>query len=220
LSLADPIVELAGASSAARHEARYEALRRAYRVFPIFGALFLILALFVAEDLAADAEAGIGGLHMILEGISLGIAILGIGVAGRQFWCALRRADKLAGDLQRTRADADRWRSEAEGLLSKLGSALDQQFDSWGLTDAERGIAVLILKGLSYKEIASVRGTAERTVRHQALAIFRKAGLAGRAEMAAHFLESMLRQARRDDDEDRERDPAEVTPIPRERAQA
>lgn len=183
---------------------RGEALRRAYRIFPTFGALFLVVALLVAEDLAADAEAGIGGLHMILEAISLGVAILGVVVAARQLWCALRRADQLQGDLQRTRADVDRWRGEAEALLSRLGVCLDQQFDAWGLTDAEREIAILILRGLSYKEIGNARGTAERTVRHQALAIFRKAGLAGRAEMAAFFLESMLGPARRAAEEEPE----------------
>lgn len=203
-----------GASGNSRYE---EALRRAYRIFPIFGALFLIMALFVAEDLAADAEAGIGGLHMVLEALSLVIALLGVGAAAYQFYCALRRADQLQRDLQQTRADAHRWRGEAEALLKRLGSALDQQFDAWGLSEAEREIAVLILKGLSYKEIASVRGTAERTVRHQALAIFRKAGVAGRAEMAAYFLESMLGQARRDDDDERV---AQLSVLPGGRAQA
>jgi DNA-binding CsgD family transcriptional regulator len=199
---------------------RDDAIRRAYRTFPIFGALFLILALFVAEDLAADAEAGIGGLHMALEGVSLVVALLGVGVAARQFYGALRRADELQGDLVRTRADVDRWRSEAQALLGRLGCALDQRFDSWGLSDAEREIAVLILKGLSYKEIAGARGTAERTVRHQALAIFRKAGLTGRAEMAAHFLESMLTPARRAEEETTDRAGGAVSTLPVARAQA
>jgi DNA-binding CsgD family transcriptional regulator len=204
-----------------RGERRNEAIRRAYRIFPVFGALFLILALFVAEDLAADAEAGIGGLHMFLEEISLVVALAGVGVAARQFYGALRRADELAGDLQRTRADVDRWRREAEALLGRLGCALDQKFDGWGLTDAEREIAVLVLKGLSYKEIASARGTAERTVRHQALAVYRKAGLTGRAEMAAHFLESMLTPVHKADDEERERPEAtRVRVLPAARLQA
>jgi DNA-binding CsgD family transcriptional regulator len=190
---------LPGASDASRKEA----LRRAaFRVFPTFGGLFLVVALFVAGDLAADAAAGLGGLHMTLEAISLGVALLGAVVAARQLYCALRRADELQCDLLRTRADVHRWRREAEALLARLGMALDQQFDAWDLTDAEREISMLILKGLSYKEIASARGTAERTVRHQALGIFRKAGLAGRAEMAAFFLESMLRSARRPEEDE------------------
>jgi DNA-binding CsgD family transcriptional regulator len=42
------------------------------------------------------------------------------------------------------------------------------------------------------KEIADARGTAERTARQQALAVYRKAGLGGRAELSAFFLEDLL----------------------------
>ena len=40
--------------------------------------------------------------------------------------------------------------------------------------------------------MAETRQTSERTVRQQALAVYRKAGLAGRAELAAFFLEDIL----------------------------
>jgi DNA-binding NarL/FixJ family response regulator len=61
------------------------------------------------------------------------------------------------------------------------------------LSAEQRAVFVLrAVEGLSYKEIAEARTTAEHTVRNQALAIFRKAGLAGRAEMAAFFIEDLL----------------------------
>ena len=49
-----------------------------------------------------------------------------------------------------------------------------------------------MLKGLSHKEIARLRLTSETTVRQQAAAIYRKSGLASRAELAAFFLEDLL----------------------------
>ena len=70
--------------------------------------------------------------------------------------------------------------------------AIDAQFDRWALSSAEREVALLLLKGLSHKEIAPLRGCSERTVRHQARAVYRKAGLAGRIELAAFFLEDLL----------------------------
>lgn len=70
--------------------------------------------------------------------------------------------------------------------------AIDRQFERWGLFAAEREVALLLLKGLSHKEVASARETSERTVRQQALAVYRKAGLSGRAELAAFFLEDLL----------------------------
>ena len=77
-------------------------------------------------------------------------------------------------------------------MLRGLGAAIDAQFDRWGLSSAEREIALLLLKGLSHKEIAVVRQTSEKTVRQQSLAVYRKAGLSGRAELSAFFLEDLL----------------------------
>ena len=57
---------------------------------------------------------------------------------------------------------------------------------------AEREVALLILKGLRHKEIASARNTTERTVRQQALGVYKKAGLDGRTDLAAFFLEDFL----------------------------
>lgn len=47
----------------------------------------------------------------------------------------------------------------------------------------------MLLKGLSFKEIAVVRDTVEKTVRQQASALYRKSGLSGRHELAAWFIE-------------------------------
>jgi len=53
-------------------------------------------------------------------------------------------------------------------------------------------VALLLLEGLSLREIATMRETSERTVRQQSLAIDRKAGLTGRAELSAFSLEDLL----------------------------
>ena len=67
-------------------------------------------------------------------------------------------------------------------------------FEAWKLTAAERDIAELMLEGLRYKQIAGKRGTSERTVRQQAQIILKKAGLDGRADLAAHFLHRKSRR--------------------------
>ncbi len=97
-----------------------------------------------------------------------------------------------SGQAFASQAEVERWRNEAHEALQGLGAAIEKQCDRWALTDAERAVAMLLLKGLSMKEIADARGTAERTTRQQALAVYRKAGLAGRAELAAFFLEDLL----------------------------
>ena len=66
------------------------------------------------------------------------------------------------------------------------------QFDLWGFSKSEQEIALLLLKGLSFKEIASIRNRQEKTVRQQASAIYRKSGVMGRYEFSAWFFEDML----------------------------
>jgi len=66
------------------------------------------------------------------------------------------------------------------------------QFSEWKLSPSEKEVALLMLKGLSLKEIASCRTTHEKTVRKQASAIYEKSKLGGRHELSAWFFEDML----------------------------
>ncbi|MBL7372644.1 hypothetical protein INQ23_25325, partial [Escherichia coli] len=60
------------------------------------------------------------------------------------------------------------------------------------LSHAEADIAWFMLRGLPLREIAALRGTSERTVRQQAQAIYRKAGLEGRSDLAGRVLERFI----------------------------
>ena len=98
----------------------------------------------------------------------------------------------LVRDLDAARIQGRQWRDETRSLLKGLGEAIDRQFLTWKLTQAERDVGLLILKGLSLKEIAAARVTSERTIRAQARSIYAKAGLSGRAALSAFFLEDLL----------------------------
>jgi len=95
-------------------------------------------------------------------------------------------------DLEIARVQGQRWRSESRTLLNGLGDAIAAQFTRWNLTEAEREVALLLLKGLSSKEVAAVRAASERTVREQARSVYAKAGVTGRAGLSAFFLEDLL----------------------------
>jgi DNA-binding NarL/FixJ family response regulator len=86
----------------------------------------------------------------------------------------------------------ERFRQDAQEALRGLGEAIDRQFMRWGLTAAEREVGLLMLKGLSHKEVAAARSTTEITIRQQALSIYRKSGLRNRSELSAFFLEDLL----------------------------
>ena len=74
----------------------------------------------------------------------------------------------------------------------ELALVLKDQFEIWNLTQSEREVAMLLLKGLSFKEIASVRDTMEKTVRQQASAIYKKSSVSGRHAFSAWFIEDLL----------------------------
>ena len=98
----------------------------------------------------------------------------------------------MSVDLAVARQAAERFRNEARDALRGLGEAIDRQFSRWQLSPAEREVGLLLLKGLSHKEVAAARSTSETTIRQQALAIYRKSGLHNRAELSAFFLEDLL----------------------------
>lgn len=162
-------------------------------------ALLLGVVVLVATDLLGDLRGGSAALHAGVEG-----AVALLGAAGlllllrhllrlrRQARIAAGEAAALCDRLRTTEAEAQRWRAEAHELLRGLGEAIDSQFDRWGLTPAEREVALLLLKGLAHKEIAVVRAVGEATVRQQAQAVYRKAGVVGRHDLAAFFLEELL----------------------------
>jgi DNA-binding NarL/FixJ family response regulator len=102
------------------------------------------------------------------------------------------RAHQLQRSVRRMQGEMEQFRAESHAHLRGLGAAVDRQLERWSLSPAEREVGLLLLKGLSHKEIAQARATSERTVRQQALAVYRKAGLSGRAELAAFFLEDLL----------------------------
>jgi DNA-binding CsgD family transcriptional regulator len=103
-----------------------------------------------------------------------------------------RQHESQAEDLRSARSQLARQSDRVEALVKGLGDTIERQFAIWGLTAAEREVALLMLKGVKHKGIAEIRRTSERTARHQALAIYRKANLDGRTDLVAYFLEDML----------------------------
>lgn len=107
-----------------------------------------------------------------------------------------REAERSLADVRTAlasrQAERDRWQALARNALRGLGEAMDRQFGEWGLTPAEKEVAMFLLKGYSHKETASLMQRSERTVRQHAVSVYRKSGLAGRAELSAFFFEDML----------------------------
>ncbi|MEH6629669.1 MAG: helix-turn-helix transcriptional regulator [Halopseudomonas aestusnigri] len=69
---------------------------------------------------------------------------------------------------------------------------LNQYFDSWKLTPSERDVALFLIKGMSFSDIANMRNTKEGTVKAQCNAIYTKSDVTGRAQLLSFFIEELL----------------------------
>ncbi|GLS86878.1 transcriptional regulator [Cypionkella aquatica] len=132
---------------------------------------------FVANILNEWSEDGPGAQLWMQTLVTLAL-ILGVILGAME----LRRALDHQQDQDATIAKAS----------GEMHSVIQRQFDAWALSRAERDVAYLALKGLDVAEIAQARQAAPGTVRAQLSAIYAKAGISGRAQFAAHFVEDLL----------------------------
>lgn len=153
----------------------------------------LIIQLTVSVwDMFDDLHQSISSAHVSNDVLFALFSLLGLLVLS---W-KLRAKDKvlaqLSDEVQSVRSTLGQQQAQAAKLMGELSEIIHRQFDAWQLSDAEKEVALLLLKGLSLEEIAAVRGRAEKTVRQQASAVYNKAGIAGRHALSAYFFEDLL----------------------------
>ncbi len=148
--------------------------------------------LLVVTDIAGDSKEGVVIWHLLLEGSVGLISLFGIFYTLRDSFKTKKSLIETNQEFSAYRKEAESFRAESKKYLDGLSSAIDEQLNKWSLTVAEKEVAFLLLKGLSLKEIASVRNTTEKTARVQSMAIYAKAGLSSRSELSAFFLEDLL----------------------------
>ena len=154
--------------------------------------LIAIIGLAGSVDLIQDVAEGVPLIHLWTEMIVVGAAIsllVMLAIESRRLESSNRT---LSASLSKVSAESSSWRAKTALHVQGLSDEIDKQLTKWNLSTAEQEIALLILKGLSLKEVALLRNTSERTVRQQAQSIYQKAGLAGRIELSAFFLEDLL----------------------------
>jgi DNA-binding CsgD family transcriptional regulator len=143
-------------------------------------------------DVATDISLGVPRWHIIEESI----IVLASGVGFIYLVWEMRRRSRRMKALAQSLSIADRQlqdvTEEMRSARANFSEAIHRQFLDWGLTHSEQQVAMLLLKGLSFREIAVLRDTREKTVRQQASAIYGKSGLDGRHAFSAWFLEDFL----------------------------
>lgn len=158
----------------------------------ITAVVLALIAVLAVIDVTVDLQDGVSAWHVLAEALLAAAALGGALYLVRGAWALRRRLEAQTRDFSAYRREMEAWRADARKHVEGLAREIDRQLGQWQLTDAEREVAFLLLKGLSSKEVAAVRGTSEKTVRVQSSAIYAKSGLSGRSELAAFFLEELL----------------------------
>lgn len=150
------------------------------------------ISILVLIDLIADLSEGANWGHFAFEGFIALLSLVGVYVVLRDSFHLKKELvfEKNQNVLLKEQEIA--WKEKNKKLTLGLSSAIDEQLEKWRLSNSEKEVALLLLKGCSLKEIASIRNTTEKTARVQSMAIYSKAGLASRSELAAFFLEDLL----------------------------
>lgn len=124
-------------------------------------------------------------IRVIVSGLVLGWFVI-------EYRSQQQALGQLRDELARGRGRLAQLDSQSKQLASQYRAVMQKQFDTWRLTASEQDVVILMLKGLSFREIAELRVTREKTVRQQASSVYRKAGVTSRNELAAWFFEDML----------------------------
>lgn len=162
------------------------------RIQLILALVFLMVVVGGVVDLILDRPASLLGAHVLFEVALIAMSLGAASYLARGWYSAAARVRALEEAVESRAAERDAWRERAGRVLAGLSEAIGAQFDAWRLTPAESETALMLLQGHSHKRIAHSTGRSERTVRQHAVAVYRKAGLRGRAELAGFFLGDLL----------------------------
>lgn len=157
-------------------------------LFNILSAVLLIVSI----DIISDFKEGVKLGHLLLECFTGLLSLLGIFYVLKDSFRTKKKLIETNENFNLYKQEADKWKLESKKFLDGLSGAIDMQLEKWQLSMAEKEVAFLLLKGFSSKEIANIRKTTEKTARTQSMAIYAKAGLSGRSELSAFFLEDLL----------------------------
>lgn len=134
---------------------------------------------FFLYDMIVDLSKGTDSwLHLAIEGCIFLITSVAL-------FLEIGRVIRLRREVMVEQAKVSR-------LTGELFQYIYHQFEQWNLSDTEKEIAILLIKGLSMQEIAELRQVKEKTIRQQATGIYAKASCANRYELAAYFIQDII----------------------------
>ncbi|MGI2175415.1 helix-turn-helix transcriptional regulator [Shewanella ulleungensis] len=156
--------------------------------------LLLLITLFKLFDIFADFQLDIPSWHIAQEAMLVLLTIAASIFLGYDLIRSSRQVKALKSKLKKANKEIDHMSSQMRSARQEYSVTIAAQFDAWQFTKSEQQVALLLLKGLSFKEIAEVRLTKEKTVRQQASTIYSKAQVDGRHTLCAWFMEDFIQE--------------------------
>ena len=144
----------------------------------LFGAVVLQIGCSVVFVLDAASEWNTRDAFAWVEAMAIVALLIGAGLAVH-----------VLGSLMRRNRRVERELDVASGAFQRV---IEEHVTTWGLTKAERDVALLSIKGMSITEIAGMRATREGTIKAQSAAIYRKAGVTSRADLISAVIEDLI----------------------------
>ncbi|WP_286263991.1 helix-turn-helix transcriptional regulator [Thalassotalea atypica] len=143
-------------------------------------------------DVIADISLGVPFWHIVEESIIVLVSALGALYLIADIRARTRHMATLKEKLTISDNQLKNISQEMKDERLHYSEVIAKQFSQWQLSESEKQVAMLLLKGLSFKEISGVRETKEKTVRQQASSLYAKADVEGRHEFSAWFLEDFM----------------------------
>jgi DNA-binding CsgD family transcriptional regulator len=142
-------------------------------------------------DLSVDVFELQESMNMLLKAIEVMIFVIGTG-GFIYLWRLLGQTDQHLRTIHELNRTVNQHVEANEVMRQEFKEYVTAQFEKWSFTESEKDVAFFMLKGLSFKEIADIRGVSERTIRNQSISIYSKSKLSGKHELAVYFLEEMF----------------------------
>lgn len=154
--------------------------------------MLMVVIIINSTDFMKDIMHGDEWLHIALEIVTVILSIWGIIMLVKLINSRSNEISSLHQKVRKSESDLVLSRSKLKAIGQEYSKYIHEQFEVWGLTPSEKDVALILLKGLSFKEMAEVRKTKEKTIRQQASTIYKKSNVSGRHEFSAWFFEDML----------------------------
>ncbi|NMH66640.1 helix-turn-helix transcriptional regulator [Shewanella salipaludis] len=153
---------------------------------------FILVVMASIADIATDLSQGAKLPHLLQEAIILLMALFILyrlyldGLSHRKQNKRLREQVAEYAELSK-QASAELSRAKKE-----FGEVIAKQFSDWQLTESEKQVSWLLLKGFNSKEIANLRELSDKTVRNQLSSVYKKSALRGKQAFIAWFMDGLF----------------------------